>query len=144
MDFQQACDFYGFDESAVDDLRSSLTHLAPNLSDLIRRLNEAMKSAPSVGRFGEFEPDERERLQKIFAAIVTRVTRCTFDETFVAEVSDVVSDGFPRGFLRAAFVFCGEFVVTTLPELEDDCERLAAMQSSWMRLLGALADWLDA
>lgn len=129
------------DESSIDQVRHSIRHLLPHMSELIRTLHGALKRNQAPAVIGELDAEALERLQSQFASFVMRTIGCNFDDDYcdwAVEISH--HDGVPPRLYPLALALAGDFVSRTLAAAVDDREQLAAMLGAWQRLLAVLSE----
>jgi hypothetical protein len=130
-----------FDGTSVDSIRHSINHLLKDVSELVRKVDVAMKSGSAPAVVGDLGGETREKLQSLLASFIMRTINCNYDEdycNYAVEIShgeDVPPTLFPLGLGIAM-----EYVVETLTGRVEDRKQLAGMLSAWNKLTSILRE----
>ena len=130
-----------FHSAQVDSIRHSINHLLKEVSELVRMVNEAMKSEHAAAVVGDLGGEAREKMQSLLASFIMRTINCNYDEEFcnyAVEVSH--ADDVPPRLFSMGLTLALDFVAQTLPGQVEDRERLTDMLSAWNRLTSILRE----
>lgn len=139
--FDALAELFAFDESSVDAVRYSINPLLKEVNELVRMLNQSMRSKHAAALLGDVPEEGRDRLQSLLASFIMRTINCNYDEAFcnyAVEVSH--GEGIPPNLFSMALTLALDYVVQTLPGKVEDPERLAKMLSAWNRLTAILRE----
>jgi hypothetical protein len=139
--FDAVAEVLGFDESSVDAIRYSINPLLKEVNELVRMLNQCMRSKQARALIGDVPEESRDRLQSLLASFIMRTINCSYDEAFCNYAHEVShGEGVPPNLFSLALTLALDYVVQTLPGKIDDRERLAAMLSAWNKLTAILRE----
>ncbi|MBZ0135677.1 MAG: protoglobin family protein [Planctomycetes bacterium] len=130
-----------FDAASVEAIRHSINHLLKDVSELVRKVDVAMKAEGAPAVVGDLGGETRERLQSLLASFIMRTINCNYDEDFcnyaveISHAEDVPATLFPLGLGIAM-----DYVAQTLPGRVEDPQQLAKMLTAWNRLTGTLRE----
>jgi hypothetical protein len=139
--FDALADVLSFDAPQVDAIRHSINHLLKEVNELVRMVNEAMKSDAAVEVIGDLGGETREKLQSLLASFIMRTINCNYNEdycNYAVEVSH--GDDVPPNLFSLGLTLAQDFVTQTLPPRVEDGERLVEMLTAWNRLTSILRE----
>ncbi|MCB9895113.1 MAG: hypothetical protein H6839_11735 [Planctomycetes bacterium] len=130
-----------FDAPQVDAIRHSINHLLKEVSELVRMVNEAMKSEGAPAVVGDLGGEAREKMQSLLASFIMRTINCNYDEEFCNYAVEISrGEEVPPRLFSMGLTLALDFVNNTLPSQVDDRERLTEMLCAWNRLTSILRE----
>ncbi|MDC1141704.1 protoglobin domain-containing protein [Planctomycetota bacterium] len=139
--FDALATFMTFEPADVDAIRGSINFLLREISELVRMVDEAMKSEAAEAVLGELSGTQKEKLQSLFASFIMRTINCNYDEDFcdyAVEVSQ--GEDVPDGVFSLGLGLAMNYVARTLPASVDDSDQLKDMLTAWNKLTCVLRE----
>ncbi|MHC4839990.1 MAG: protoglobin domain-containing protein [Planctomycetota bacterium] len=139
--FDALASFMNFDSADVDAIRGSINFLLREISELVRMVDEAMKSEEAEAVIGEMDGPAREKLQSLFASFIMRTINCNYDEEFCEYAVEVSHDeDVPDRVFSLGLGLAMNYVSRTLPAAVDDSDQLKDMLNAWNKLTCVLRE----
>lgn len=133
--FEALAKFICFEPSDIDAVRGSIGHLLREINELIRMVDQALKSDVAKDVLGEVSDAQKEKFQSLFASFIMRTINCNFDDDYCDYVVEVSSDEeVPANSFSLGLGLAMSYISRTLPGAVEDSDQLKDMLSAWNKL----------
>ncbi|MDH5642069.1 MAG: hypothetical protein OEY28_12320 [Nitrospira sp.] len=130
---------YGLDSTAIDAIRRGINTVLPRVQELVRGVEQVLKSDSAQALVGSLDDAERARLLSVGASFVMRTIGCNFDDAFCDYAAGLAeSQNLPERFVPAVVGIAGSFVITVLAGAVSDPAERERMTGAWSRLSSVL------